>query len=375
MNRQEYRDYIDKIDSIFIGDNNYMDCTDAIGAGESSFKITQNYLKKVFERDWIDIIEEILPSIDMIVRNPRKFITVEEDIIDISLAKQISVESVKHLAQHTQYIAAVDEKNDTITPSKILNTSKEESYEVYENRFIYTLILKLDKFVDTRFDMISKSVIKDNRLYTVNIDSKYTYKGANMSVKMEATAEIPYDENRFSESSDYAQLLRVKKIRGIIKGFLNSAFAKEMRSCALVRPPITRTNVIKKEPNFKKALILWQFIESYEKSGFETKKIDMTTNLPDELNEHYLEMLFVNNIIMNNFAALNEDEETLDEVENRIDRILRQKGQGGNDDFPNINMELREVRKVYHRMISDKTYTKREYRSFTAALDRVNSVP
>ena len=144
-----------------------------------------------------------------------------------------------------------------------------------------------------------------------------------------------------------------------------------MRSCALVRPPITRTNVIKKEPNFKKALILWQFIESYEKSGFETKKIDMTTNLPDELNEHYLEMLFVNNIIMNNFAALNEDEETLDEVENRIDRILRQKGQGGNDDFPNINMELREVRKVYHRMISDKTYTKREYRSFTAALDRV----
>ena len=371
MTKQEYREYLDKIDSIFIGDMNYMDCTDAIGEGSSTFKISQNYLKKVFERDWIDIIEEILPSIDTIVRNPRKFITVEEDIIDISLAKQISVESVKHLAQHTQYIAAVDEKNDTVTPSKILNTSKEESFEVYENRFIYTLILRLDKFVDTRYDLIEKSVIKDNRVYTVNVDSNYDYKGAKMSVKLEATAEIPYDEKRFTESSDYGQLIRVKKIRGIIKGFLNSAFAKEMRSCALVRPPITRTNVIKKEPNFKKALILWQFIESYEKEGFETKKIDMTTNLPDELNEHYLEMLFVNNIILNNFANFNEEQEALDEAEARIDRLLRQKGQSGQDDFPNINMELREVRKVYHRMISDKTYTKREYRTFTSALDRV----
>lgn len=44
-----------------------------------------------------------------------------------------------------------------------------------------------------------------------------------------------------------------------------------MRNSAPVRPPIMRTNVILKEPNFKKALTLWQFVETYQQTaGFST---------------------------------------------------------------------------------------------------------
>ena len=46
-------------------------------------------------------------------------------------------------------------------------------------------------------------------------------------------------------------------MRNIIDDFLRSPFTKEMKNSALVRPPITRTNVILKDPNFKKALLLW----------------------------------------------------------------------------------------------------------------------
>jgi predicted component of viral defense system (DUF524 family) len=155
MNKDEYLSYLDRIKDLFIEDVNFNHYLQNLNSGKSSFQINQKYLRKVFDHDWIDIIEEILPSLDAIVRNPRRFITVEEDIIDISLAKQISVESVKHLAQHTQFISSANPKTGTVTPSKILNTSKEESYEVYENRFIFTLLKKLQEFISKRYEAIN----------------------------------------------------------------------------------------------------------------------------------------------------------------------------------------------------------------------------
>ena len=137
MAENKIKSYIEQVSELFSDDSNFHNLVDSINNGRTTFQISQKFLKKEFDNDWIDIIEEILPSIDAIVRNPRRFITIEEDIIDISLARQISVESVKHLAQHTQFIASVDNKKGTVTPSKILNTSKEESFEVYENRFLY----------------------------------------------------------------------------------------------------------------------------------------------------------------------------------------------------------------------------------------------
>lgn len=365
---KEAKIYLDKLQDIFFSNPNFKIYSQAINNGNSSFKIQQKYLKKFFDSDWIDIIDEVLPSLDAIVRNPRRFISIEEDIIDISLAKQISVESVKHLAQHTQFISSVDLENQSITPSKILNTSKEESFEVYENRFIYTLLLKLNDFVDKRFDAIKKSVINHDKEITILINSNYTYQGNKFNFKLESSTNIPYKEEDFVESSDYLTFQRVEKIRNIIKGFLSSSFSKEMKNSSLVRPPITRTNVIKKEPNFKKALVLWQFIESYEKNGFETSLVNETNNLSDELNEQYQQLLFVNNLIMNSLNTL-EENRNLEFVNKEDQPNINLKQQI--EKYPYINFDLKEVRKVYQKQLGDKVYSPSQYRSLINAIDRV----
>lgn len=375
MNKDEYLSYLDRIKELFIEDVNFNRYLQDLNSGKSSFQINQKYLRKVFDHDWIDIIEEILPSLDAIVRNPRRFITVEEDIIDISLAKQISVESVKHLAQHTQFISSANPKTGTVTPSKILNTSKEESYEVYENRFIFTLLKKLQEFINKRYEAIKKSVVTNNmQEIKVIVNSKYKHHGNDMNIRLEASTDVPFDENKFSESSDYLTIERVKKMKNIVDGFLSSAFAREMRSSAPVRPPITRTNVIKKEPNFKKALILWQFIESYEKSGFDVEKVDETSLLPEDVNDQYKQLLFINDLIVSSFSALQDGDNSLLDISNKIkDQVqeLEQEKESSEDDFPLINLELREVRKVYIKSNGDKVYSPNEYRELTAAMDRV----
>ena len=60
----------------------------------------------------------------------------------MKISKRINEESIKHLAQHTQLIQSVG-KDNMPQPVKILNVYKEETYDLYENRFISTLIKKL----------------------------------------------------------------------------------------------------------------------------------------------------------------------------------------------------------------------------------------
>ena len=367
-----YKQYVDKLSDMLANDSNFDSCIESISNGRSSFQISQKFLKRDFNSDWIEIIEEVLPSIDAIVRNPRRFITVEEDIIDISLAKQISVESVKHLAQHTHFISSANDKKGTVTPSKILNTSKEESFEVYENRFLYTLILKLYEFINKKYELIKKSYLVNFHEIKVSLNAKYHFNGADMNVSLVASTDVPFDEDKLKETQMYQLVQRVEKIRQIVQGFLSSSFAKEMKSSALVRPPITRTNVIKKEPNFKKALVLWQFIESYEKKGFETAEVNDVMSLPEELIEPYNGLLFLNSAILEDYVA-SFGERTLKEEYKPIDieEKIRQEFDDDDEDFPSLNLQLREVRKVYAKHIGDKTYSQKEYRILTSAIDRV----
>ena len=133
--KKRYDEYLYYLSTILKQEDFYSEFSDQIMQGKSSFQVSQRFQKQIFDESWIDTLEDCIVALDTIVRNPRKFIVVEEDIVDISLARSISVESVKHLAQHTNFISSVT-KDGMVIPSKILNTSKEESYEIYENRFI-----------------------------------------------------------------------------------------------------------------------------------------------------------------------------------------------------------------------------------------------
>ena len=262
LTREIYLNYAKKIVSVLSGDEFFNQYKNRVENGFSDFKLVKKRLIQDISIDWISTIEEVLPNLDTIVRNPRKFIVQEEDIVDISLCKAISTESVKHLAQHTNMISKVD-KDGTVTPSRILNITKEESFEIYENRFIYTLLLKLKDFVQIRYDKIKKASATQDVLQ-LNVDSKFNLPSKKVTYRTEYMAQLSFDEVMRMDPETLQKIERIAKIDKIITDFLASSFAKAMRNSAPVRPPITRTNVILKEPNFKKALTLWQFIETYQ---------------------------------------------------------------------------------------------------------------
>ena len=117
----------------------------------STLFVKKDYDLKDFDYEWLDIIEDVLPYIDNILRNPKRFIINEEEIVKVELARKVTVESVIHLTQHTNLIQKIEDNGD-VKPSKILNINKEESMDTYENRFIFTLLNNLRLFFETRIE-------------------------------------------------------------------------------------------------------------------------------------------------------------------------------------------------------------------------------
>ena len=372
--KKKYDEYLYYLSTLLKQEDFYTDFSDQIQQGKNSFQISQRFQKQIFDESWIDTLEDCIVALDTIVRNPRKFIVVEEDIVDISLARSISVESVKHLAQHTNFISSVT-KDGMVIPSKILNTSKEESYEIYENRFIYTLLLKTKDFIGRRYNLIKQASANSDQI-VVNVTSDFGLdKDSNITYTMSTTANMPV-ESVVGTEENHSLLERVERINSIVGSFLASPFAKEMVSCALVRPPITRTNVILKDPNFKKALVLWQFIESYNKVGFEVETVTETRDLAPSVAEKYRDLIYLNTLVIESMAARSEgglvEEKELEKQKNVENEYLTKNiDDFVPDDFPQLHMDLHEIRRLYTTVPGEREVPQDDLRKMNAALDRV----
>ena len=294
--RAKYNQYVDAINGMLKSENFYTDFQKKLKVARPQIKLNRKKRTKSFDMEWVEMIEDSIVSLDNIVRNPRKFIVQEEDIVDISLARAISTESVKHLAQHTNFISSVD-KDGMVTPNKILNVTKEESFEVYENRFIYTLLRNLNNFITRRLDAIKAAYINDNVL-ELDVDTSIFTGKTRVFYKLELIGALPIDEVKAMENDDLSVVERIAKVQRIVMDFLSSPFAKQMVNSAPVRPPITRTNVILKNPDFKKALVLWQFVESYTKMGFSVENDIKQVPLDDELNTGVQDMICLGTMLM-----------------------------------------------------------------------------
>lgn len=262
----EYKDYLASATS----DNEfYSEMDTAINSGTNSYSLFNRYFDKKIDLKWVEEIEACIIPLDNIIRVPRKFIVQEEEIVPIERARKITNESIRHLAQHTNMIAKVE--GDDVTPNQILNVFREESYEVYENRFVFTLMQNLVRFIDVRYNVLF-NISDDDNMASLKMESDFTRGREKIQYKLEVSAQSAGSEIEGEvgpEGENATAFQRIERVKRIINEYANSSFMKELRNCVPVRPPIMRTNAIQKNPNFRACLKLWQFIQSYNELGYE----------------------------------------------------------------------------------------------------------
>lgn len=302
---------------------------------QSTLYTRSEYEKVTEDTSWIEIIEQTIPYIDNIFRNPNRFIVNEEEIVKVELARKITVESIKHLSRNTNFIQDIDKKTGDVKPSKILNINKEESYNTYENRLIYTLVQNIKFFVSRKKKFIEARLgapEKNNR----QIDYRATTKFMGELVNLELHLDTKLDSVQNKKSESELLMERIKKLDQKIVDLTCSEVYKTIDKLhiTLVTPPIKKTNVILKNVNFQYAMKLWDYLqENLEDSSKHICERDEKED--DEEVKSLVDETFLLDYLISRTLTENEmDFEENKKVKNQITTGLIQRIISLNPDMP-----------------------------------------
>ena len=310
----------------------------------STLFIKRDYDLKEFNYEWLDKIEEVLPYLDNILRNPKRFIVNEEEIVKVELARKVTVESVIHLTQHTNLIQKIEDNGD-VKPSKILNINKDESLDTYENRFIYTLLNNLRTFFEKRTSETSgSSYCQDkNKLQYVANTSVF---GEELSISLDLSDVSKIIKEGSGDKNNLSFEERIHKIKLQIDGFFGTELMVSLSRLHVspVRSPIKKTNVILKNPNFRKAEELWNYIQSFEsKDKKEKEKRDFFDKgvLKNEYDQAFLMAFIANKNYINSSARATESSVINQMIQRLVDNLL--------DTDPNITED--KLQEIFNKQI------------------------
>ncbi len=252
---------------------------------------------RVIDMEWVEKIEEVLPYMDKAIREDRKFIETYEEVDRVDKVKQVTKEAVRHLSQHTSLIQSID-PDGSVSPSKLLNTHREDSYATYENRFLYTLIYKTIAFVEARFRALKEA---PNDSYTSVEMKRY----ANLNNQKFAFAltysSESHERDKIDKEEDISNLTdyeRIERIRMMLTDFVNTSLIQALKGCIKVRSPINKTNCIKKNPNFSKCYELWCFIESYRKTGYVLESNEFSGEMDAQTQKELYDVMAFQHFVM-----------------------------------------------------------------------------
>ena len=318
---------------------------------DSKLEVKNKYRKVVCDFSWIDKMEDTMTYLDNIFRNPKRFIANEEELVKIEKSKKVTVESIKHLSQHSNYVQKYDPKTAEVRPSKILNINKEEDLDMYENRFIYTLVVNMKVFISR----VAPATLNGSTLFsqknikysaTTNIDSE--------KVGIDISLNSLDNQNLSPSSKGLTVAQRIEKIKLQIDDFTNSELYKTLDKAhvTLVRSPIKRTNVILKNPNFQKAVELWNYLELYDFDNVHEENTDDsyedTSTYRSRMNDSFL----INYLLMNEMLSKGDSKEYKEEISSfYINNIIRTFVDNNNDvdeeEFVKmLRNEFAEVRRI-----------------------------
>ena len=239
------------------------------------------------ETDWMDTIEAGLEFVEKAIREERQFIHSNGEVMPIEKVKHVSRESVEHLARHSNLITKERTDGDMI-PDHLYSVEKLNDYAVYENRFLYMLLCYLRDFITLRYEKIldlsnrydgvlklNKTVVYHNRKMTYSVD-----------LHDERKDDPVLRENNPAKLSIDRMDLMLKAVLSLLSTPLMEIAGKAPR----LKPPITKTNVLKMDNNFKGAMALYEYVVAYDRPGYsvEEKKHHLapfSDTLADELSE------------------------------------------------------------------------------------------
>ena len=297
----------------------------------------------VIDEEWVKEIEKGLVFVEKAIREERQFIRNDGEVVPIEKAKSTSRASVIHLARHSDYITHLpDDPEDDLIPDKIFLLEKNSDFAVYENRFLYMLLVYTRDFIKVRLDKIREARNTCHIDMHIQKDVKF---GSRHIVYETTLTEDRRDKAVSSwDKKDLEIYDRIEMAEHWVQALLGTPLMDQVSKVAMIKPPITKTNVLKMNHNFKMAVALYEYLSSYLGDGYDMQEVrrsftPLSADAADEISETVLLTSFLayknaNNLegeLREGFEANKKQEEAEREaeLEAKIKRLKKRIAESG----------------------------------------------
>lgn len=281
----------------------------------------------IIEDDWITFTESKIKYVEAAVFENRQFIREEGEVLPIERIRKVSPSSVSHLAKHSDYIEKYTEGED-ITPSKLYTVNKDTDYGVYENKFIYLLLLTLSDFIFRIREDVMSSVKGENGVFQIRRRNEILGDDIELSLRLEfrnATLEEKLTEH------EAKKLTRMEALRERVGALLATPLMQIVSKEPVISSNITKTNVLTMNENFSNSLELYEYLLNYDKKCYHVNKVTEVVPISSSLAFPMLGLELLVSLlkesktddyeIKKNEIIADEKKKAIDELSKRIDKI------------------------------------------------------
>ena len=272
------------------------------------------------DEDWVKFIESKIEYVTKAVNEERQFIETVGEVVPIEKVKKVSKDSVKHLAKHSNLITKLPENEDDLIPEKLFMVEKISDYTVYENRFLYMLLCYLRDFIDIRVNKIKEA------LATYKSDFKMTkvFETKSRTFKFETSFYEDRKDNPYPLLNEKTKIIleRINTFSHDVQALLATDLMIQVSKAPMIKPPITKTNVLKMNNNFKNAVALYEYLAGYDKKGYSFEEVKTEFHpFEDPMADELIELVSLTSFL--SFKYGNNIEEILKEEFEEEERIKR----------------------------------------------------
>ena len=338
------------------------------------------------EEDWIAAIEEGLVYVEKAVAEERQFIRVNGEVVPIEKVRKISKDSVEHLARHSEMLTHVpEEEDDLLVPDELYMVEKLNDYAVYENRFLYMMLCYVRNFIEYRLENIEE--LRHTYVGDLYINKEVVARKRNITIETKIHDERSNNPFPIADESSASLVKRIVDCRSIIDALLKTELMTQVAKSPMIKPPIVKTNVLKMNNNFKRALALYEYIASYKGLGYtyEEVKYDFapfSEKVADEIAEAANLMVFLSYKVGNDIenyleANYNAEEERRKEEEQQklIQRIQRLKKRAleSNKTLEEYMLLLEERNRQLEKDSEELAHVRLEVEKLIREIDEINA--
>lgn len=266
--------------------------------GPNYEEVTVTYSTCTIEEDWVEAIEKGIVFIEKAIAEERQFIRNDAEVLPIEKVRKVSRTSIEDLAKHSNYIThEADKDSDSdIVPDKLLIIRKESDYTVYENRVVYAALIYIQEFVSSRLNKIKDLT---NRFEVESYAKKHLDIGSRTLDYSFNLKEIRKNDPIISSRNKCKDIIqRLDDIMSQVIALLKRPLMVDVSKVDMVKRPITKTNVLKMNRNFRESLACFDYVASYQGLGYTIQTFTKTfTPFGVELAGAYSEVALLTSFI------------------------------------------------------------------------------